>query len=154
MAAGMQGRSCLWARALLPACYAPKNLGGQECPRHTCYCTISLIVPARLPCVRLPRMANRRPFSIATGGDQSITRLTLSPGITISVPDGNSLLRSVRRLQIKLRTVAFEERRKVCHFFFRQDVDLSLELGVRRDRSTFATPFRAPHLLSPMPTQQ
>ena len=54
-----------------------------------CYCTISAIVPA--PTVWPPsRIANRRPFSIATGVISSITRLTLSPGITISVPAGNS----------------------------------------------------------------
>src|SRR5712671_2072167 len=53
------------------------------------YCTISAIVPA--PTVWPPsRMAKRKPFSIATGVINSITRLTLSPGITISVPAGNS----------------------------------------------------------------
>src|SRR5262249_16645516 len=56
-------------------------------PRH--YLTISEIVPA--PTVGPPsRIANRKPFSIATGVISSITRLTLSPGITISVPAGNS----------------------------------------------------------------
>src|SRR5437879_3926228 len=53
------------------------------------YCTISLIVPA--PTVWPPsRMAKRKPFSIATGVISSITSCTLSPGITISVPEGSS----------------------------------------------------------------
>ena len=52
------------------------------------YAIISLIVPA--PTVRPPsRIANRRPFSIATGVISSISSATLSPGITISVPAGN-----------------------------------------------------------------
>src|SRR5665811_1714719 len=51
------------------------------------YAIISLMVPA--PTVRPPsRIANRKPFSIATGVINSISRLTLSPGITISVPAG------------------------------------------------------------------
>ena len=53
------------------------------------YCTISAIVPAPTVCPP-SRMAKRNPFSIATGVISSITRLTLSPGITISVPAGNS----------------------------------------------------------------
>src|SRR6266851_1124626 len=44
--------------------------------------------------------------------------------------------RHVRRAQVKLRTVSLEERRMPPSFFFRQDVDLRLELGVRSDRST------------------
>ena len=55
----------------------------------TFYCTISAIVPAPTVCPP-SRMAKRKPFSIATGVISSITRLTLSPGITISVPAGNS----------------------------------------------------------------
>ena len=52
------------------------------------YFTISDTVPA--PTVRPPsRIANRNPLSIATGVINSTTRLTLSPGITISVPSGN-----------------------------------------------------------------
>ena len=58
-------------------------------PLILCYCTISEIVPA--PTVWPPsRIAKRRPFSMATGVINSMTRLTLSPGITISVPAGNS----------------------------------------------------------------
>jgi hypothetical protein len=53
------------------------------------YCTISAIVPA--PTVWPPsRIAKRNPFSIATGVISSIVSDTLSPGITISVPAGNS----------------------------------------------------------------
>ena len=53
------------------------------------YAMMSVTVPA--PTVRPPsRIANRNPFSSATGVINSIVRLTLSPGITISVPSGNS----------------------------------------------------------------
>src|SRR6266404_8969278 len=44
--------------------------------------------------------------------------------------------RHVRRSQIKLWTISLKERRMTSAFFLRQDIDLSLELGVRRDRST------------------
>src|SRR5271165_1746896 len=51
------------------------------------YAIISVMVPA--PTVRPPsRMANRKPFSMATGVISSISSATLSPGITISVPAG------------------------------------------------------------------
>ncbi len=50
---------------------------------------ISLIVPA--PTVLPPsRIAKRSPFSMATGVIRSISSSTLSPGITISTPAGNS----------------------------------------------------------------
>src|ERR1019366_8707032 len=67
-----------------------KDLAASYKPRiYFHYATISAIVPA--PTVWPPsRIANRNPFSIATGVISSITRLTLSPGITISVPAGNS----------------------------------------------------------------
>jgi len=53
------------------------------------YSIISVTVPA--PTVRPPsRMAKRNPLSIATGVINSTARFTLSPGITISVPDGSS----------------------------------------------------------------
>src|SRR5574341_840549 len=56
---------------------------------HGDYSTISVTEPA--PTVRPPsRMAKRAPFSSATGAISSIARLTLSPGITISVPSGSS----------------------------------------------------------------
>src|SRR5215213_2006722 len=51
------------------------------------YFRISVTVPA--PTVRPPsRMAKRTPFSIAIGAISSISRFTLSPGITISTPSG------------------------------------------------------------------
>src|SRR5437868_15127612 len=53
------------------------------------YAKISAMVPA--PTVRPPsRMANLKPFSMATGVISSMVRATLSPGITISAPAGNS----------------------------------------------------------------
>ncbi len=59
------------------------------------YLIISVMVPA--PTVRPPsRIAKRKPFSIATGVISSISSATLSPGITISVPAGNSPRRSRR----------------------------------------------------------
>ena len=49
---------------------------------------ISVTVPA--PTVRPPsRIAKRSPSSIAIGAISSTVRLTLSPGITISVPSGS-----------------------------------------------------------------
>src|SRR5271165_1127469 len=75
--------SPLWGRVFDPA-------DGSKTRRYTyCYCTISAIVPAPTVCPP-SRMAKRKPFSIATGVINSITRLTLSPGITISVPAGSS----------------------------------------------------------------
>jgi hypothetical protein len=62
---------------------------GKDPALHHSYVTISLIVPAPTVCPP-SRMAKRKPFSIATGVMSSITRETLSPGITISVPAGNS----------------------------------------------------------------
>ena len=53
------------------------------------YSMILATTPA--PTVRPPsRIANRRPSSIAIGAISSTTICTLSPGITISVPSGNS----------------------------------------------------------------
>src|SRR5438034_61075 len=43
----------------------------------------------------------------------------------------------IRRAQIKLRAISLEERRVPSAFFFRQNVNLSFELGVWRDRTTF-----------------
>jgi hypothetical protein len=49
------------------------------------YSNISVTEPA--PTVRPPsRIANRKPFSIATSVINEISRFTLSPGITISTP--------------------------------------------------------------------
>jgi hypothetical protein len=53
------------------------------------YLMISVTWPA--PTVRPPsRIANFRPFSIAIGAISLTSRLTLSPGITISTPAGSS----------------------------------------------------------------
>ena len=52
------------------------------------YSIMSVTVPA--PTVWPPsRIANRSPFSMATGVISSTIRFALSPGITISVPSGN-----------------------------------------------------------------
>src|SRR5215472_11480323 len=52
------------------------------------YLMISDTVPA--PTVRPPsRIAKRKPLSIATGVISSTVNVTLSPGITISVPSGS-----------------------------------------------------------------
>jgi len=55
---------------------------------HGAYSRISEIVPA--PTVRPPsRIANRAPFSSATGVNSSPVIGVLSPGITISTPSGS-----------------------------------------------------------------
>src|SRR6266481_8374300 len=85
--------SCSCSAGLRPAVVRASR------PRDRCrrdggatrYVTISAIVPAPTVCPP-SRIANRNPFSIATGVINSITRLTLSPGITISVPAGNSAI--------------------------------------------------------------
>src|SRR5207237_6094692 len=43
--------------------------------------------------------------------------------------------RDVRRTEVELRAVSVEERGVTTALFLRQDVDLSLELRVRRDRA-------------------
>src|SRR6266568_6855318 len=94
---GSSGRKDLAARykpfrsaGLWAGCRAglPPAIGLQRRRRYS-YCTISLMVPAPTVCPP-SRMAKRRPFSIATGVISSITSCTLSPGITISVPEGSS----------------------------------------------------------------
>src|SRR5690606_7437650 len=51
---------------------------------------LMILVTRPAPTVRPPsRIANRRPSSIAIGLPNSTVIVTLSPGITISVPDGN-----------------------------------------------------------------
>ena len=62
---------------------------GPERPHRvtSLYAMISVIVPA--PTVRPPsRIANRLPFSMATGAISSPVIVVLSPGITISMPSG------------------------------------------------------------------
>src|SRR5262245_25788847 len=97
---------------------------------------MSVIVPA--PTVRPPsRIANREPFSMATGVMSSAEMLVLSPGITISTPSGrfNEPVTSVVR--VELRAIAVKERRVPSAFFLGENVDLRLELRVRGDRATF-----------------
>ena len=54
------------------------------CSCYSCfYVTISAMVPAPTVCPP-SRIANRKPFSIATGVISSTVSATLSPGITIS----------------------------------------------------------------------
>ncbi len=70
-------------RNALPGPAARRTLG---VPRG--YSMISVTVPA--PTVRPPsRMAKRRAFSMATSVISSISRLTESPGMTISTPAGS-----------------------------------------------------------------
>src|SRR5271156_671990 len=65
--------------------YAPQGAFRRA---RSCYWMMSVMVPA--PTVRPPsRIANLRPFSIATGVCSSISSEMLSPGITISVPSGS-----------------------------------------------------------------
>jgi len=60
-------------------------------PRLTFYSIILATTPA--PTVRPPsRIANRRPSSMAIGAIKFTFIFTLSPGITISVPSGNSIV--------------------------------------------------------------
>ena len=89
------------------------------------------------PTVRPPsRMAKRRPSSIAIGAISSTSIATLSPGITISVPSGSVTdAGHVGGAEVELRPVVGEERRVPAALFLGQDVDLGLELGVRRDRA-------------------
>ncbi len=64
------------------------HLGASPGSRRGCYFRILATTPA--PTVRPPsRMAKRRPSSIAIGTSSSTCIVTLSPGITISVPSGN-----------------------------------------------------------------
>ena len=56
--------------------------------RSSRYCRISVTLPAPTVCPP-SRMANLSPFSMAMGVIRSISRFTLSPGITISVPAGS-----------------------------------------------------------------
>ena len=59
--------------------------------RNSPYSMISATTPA--PTVRPPsRMAKRRPLSMAMGTMRSTTMVTLSPGMIISVPSGNSMV--------------------------------------------------------------
>ena len=56
--------------------------------------------------------------------------------------------RHVRRAEVELRTVAVEERRVAAALFLRQDVDLTLELGVRGHATGLAENLAANDLLA------
>jgi len=62
--------------------------GGHRDSLVSPYLTTSITCPA--PTVRPPsRIAKRKPLSIATGTISFTDIVTLSPGITISLPSGN-----------------------------------------------------------------
>ena len=82
--------SRLWASGARPVCPASmiRTMPGARSLESEAYSTISVIVPE--PTVRPPsRMANRAPFSSATGVSSSPVMDVLSPGITISTPSGS-----------------------------------------------------------------
>src|SRR5690606_17212829 len=61
-----------------------------KAPRHGCVCYSMICETTPAPTVRPPsRMANRSRSSIAIGTISSTSIVTLSPGITISVPSGS-----------------------------------------------------------------
>jgi hypothetical protein len=83
------GRKRPESRSQNPECRRSTILNPEFSNSEFFYSIISVTVPA--PTVRPPsRIANRNPLSMATGVINSITNPTLSPGITISVPAGNS----------------------------------------------------------------
>src|SRR6185503_7754027 len=62
--------------------------------------------------------------------------------------------RHIRRAQVELRTVSLEERRMPPSFFLGQDVNLRLELRVRRDRPRLRQNHPSLHILFRRPSQQ
>jgi hypothetical protein len=93
----LRRRFLILGRRIVPV-FALRALERDDVARHiknslklsaNSYFMISVTVPA--PTVRPPsRIAKRKPLSMATGVISSTVRFTLSPGITISVPSGNS----------------------------------------------------------------
>ena len=73
--------------------------------------------------------------SIAIGAISLTPIVTLSPGMTISVPRGGSLRRSRRWCGSRMRAVVSEERRVTATFVLRQHVDFGAELGGADDRT-------------------
>src|SRR5437763_328301 len=55
--------------------------------------------------------------------------------VAVRADQGGDRARDVGGAEVKLRTIAGEERRLTATFFTGQDVDVRLELGVRRDRT-------------------
>jgi hypothetical protein len=66
----------------------PRRTGGTCRHPSPAYSMISVTAPAPTVCPP-SRIANRKPFSSATGVIKLTSQLTLSPGITISTPAGN-----------------------------------------------------------------
>ena len=102
---------------------------------ETCYSITPLMTPA--PTVWPPsRMANRRPSSIAIGWISSPRhRDVVSRHYHLDSLRQLYVAGHVRRPEVELRTIALEERGVPSALFLRQDIDLCLELRVRRDRS-------------------
>jgi hypothetical protein len=79
----------------------------------------------------------------------------LSPGITISVPCRQGhFTRYVRGTEIELRTIFVKERRVTATLFLAQYINLTLELGMRSDRTGFAKHHPAADLVLFNTTQQ
>ena len=86
---------------------------------------------------------------MAIGAISSTVIVMLSPGITISMPSGRSHYAGhVGGAEVELRAVAGEERGVTAAFFLGQDVDLGLELGVRRDRAGLGQHLAALHVFA------
>ena len=79
----------------------------------------------------------------------------LSPGMTISWPSGQlDRAGHVRRAEVELRPVAVEERRVAPALVLREDVDLGLEVRVRRDRARLREHLAALDLLALDPAEE
>jgi hypothetical protein len=71
---------------------AASAAAGGSLPPHARVDYSSMEVTTPAPTVRPPsRIAKRSPYSIATGTISSTPISTLSPGITISIPEGSSI---------------------------------------------------------------
>ena len=99
---------------------------------------MSATTPA--PTVRPPsRMAKRRPFSMAIGRDQvDLHRHVVARHHHLRALGQLDRAGHVRGPEVELRPVVGEERRVPPALLLGQDVDLALELGVRRDRARLA----------------
>ena len=115
-----------------------------------------MVATTPAPTVRPPsRMAKRSFSSMAIGTISSTSIVTLSPGITISVPSGSVHdAGHVRRAEVELRTVVGEERRVTAALFLGQDVGLGLELRVRLHRARLAQHLAALDVLALRAAQQ
>ena len=101
------------------------------------------------------RIAKRSPFSKATGVIKLISAAHIvSRHHHLHARRQLHVARHVRRPEIKLRTVAREERRVPPAFFLRQHVRFRLELRVRRDRGRLGQHLPALHFFLFRPAQQ